>query len=466
MSDLLALSARQCAALYAARAASPVDYAKDLLARLDAVEPLINAFVSVDREGLLEGARASEARFARGAPLGPADGLVATIKDNVPVKGWPTRRGTRMSSDAPAAEDSPATARLREAGALILGKTTLPEIGWKGLGDSPFHGATRNPWKLGHTTGGSSAGASAAAALGLGHFHLGTDGLGSIRIPAAFCGVFGLKPSFGRVPAYPFSTMSVLAHLGPITRSVEDSAFMLSMIGRPDSRDMMAWNTPCPDYTRELELGLRNRRIAYAPRLSFVDHVDPDVAAAVEQAARTFADLGAIVEEATPEFDDPRALADTMWRTGAALALKHVGPADEHLIDPGLLAELKMGRAVSGVDYLDAYLARNALAARMAAFHERYDLLITPQMPTGAPPLGADVPPGGRYKHWIEWSPFTYPFNITQQPAASAPCGLTRDGLPVAVQIVGRMREDALVLAAARAFENAKPFAVIDAPRA
>lgn len=465
MTDLLALSARACAGLYAARKASPVDYAQALLARLDAVEPRVNAFAHVDREGLMAAARASEARHASGAALGPADGLVATIKDNILAKGMPTRRGTRTSSDAPATEDSPATARLKEAGAIVLGKTTLPEIGWKGLGDSPLHGATRNPWRLGHTTGGSSAGAAAAAALGLGHFHLGTDGLGSIRIPAAFCGVFGLKPSFGRVPAYPFSTMTVLAHLGPLTRCVEDSAFMLSLVGRPDARDIMAWNTPCPDYTRELDLGLRNRRIAYAPRFSYVDHVDPDVAAAVEKAAKTFADLGAIVEEAAPDFDDPRELAQTLWHVGAATAMKHMTPDLESLVDPGLVREIHLGRATSSVAYLEAFLARAALATKMAAFHERYDLLITPQMPTGAVPLGADVPPGGRYKHWIEWSPFTYPFNVTQQPAATAPCGFTRDGLPIGVQIVGRMREDMLVLAAARAFEKAQPFATIDMPR-
>ncbi len=465
MSDLLALPARACAALYAARKASPVDYAKALVARLDAVEPQINAFAQIDREGVIAGARAAEARYARGAPCGPADGLVATIKDNVMAQGMRTRRGTRTSSDAPATEDSPPTARLREAGAIILGKTTLPEIGWKGLGDSPLTGVTRNPWKLGHTSGGSSAGAAAAAALGLGHFHLGTDGLGSIRIPAAFCGVFGLKPSFGRVPAYPFSTMSVLAHLGPIARTVEDAAFMLSIIGRPDARDIMAWNTPCPDYTRELDLGVRNRRIAYAPRLSYVDHVDPDVAAAVEKAAQSFVDLGAVVEEAAPDFDDPRDLCDTLWHTGAALAMKHVTPQMESMLDPGLLREVRNGRAITGAQYLEAYLARAALATKMAAFHEKYDLLLTPQMPTGAVPLGADTPPGGPYKHWIEWSPFTYPFNITQQPAATAPCGFTRDGLPIGLQIVGRMREDMLVLAAARAFERAHPFATIDAPR-
>lgn len=466
MTDLLSLSALQCADLFARKKATPVDLLEAVLKRLDAVEPQVNAFVVVDRANALEAARNSAERHARGQPIGPADGLIGTIKDNVMVKGLPMRRGTRTSVDTPSPDDSPATARLREAGCVILGKTTLPEIGWKGLGDSPLYGVTRNPWKTGHTTGGSSAGAAAAAALGLGHFHLGTDGLGSIRIPAAFTGVFGIKPSFGRVPAFPLSTMAVLAHLGPLTRRVEDAAFMLTLIGRPDSRDNTAWNTPCPDYTQGLEQGVRGLRIAWSPRLGYVDCVDPDVAEATAKATRVFEELGAIVEEVDPPISDPRAIIDVLWHTGAAVAMKHVDAAQEGLLDPGLVGEVKSGRGLSAVDYLEAFLARGALAHRMAQFHETYDLLLTPQMPTGAIPVGADIPPGSAFKHWVDWSPFTYPFNVTQQPAASVPCGFTRDGLPIGLQIVGPMREDALVLQAARAFEQARPFAMIDAPRA
>ena len=468
MTDLIDLSARQCAELFARKSATPVDLLDAVLARLDAVEPVINAFALVDRAGARKAAEASAARHAKGEPIGPADGLIATIKDNVLVAGLPNRRGTRTSPETPAVEDSPATARVREAGAIILGKTTLPEIGWKGLGDSPLYGVTRNPWKTGHTTGGSSAGAAAAAALGLGHFHLGTDGLGSIRIPAAFTGVFGLKPSFGRVPAYPLSTMAVLAHLGPLTRRVEDAAMMLSLIGRPDSRDITAWNTHCPDYTDGLEAGVRRRRIAFSPRLGRVDCVDPDVAEAVARAAKVFEELGAIVEEVDPPIGETRAITDTLWHTGAAVAMKHIDAGNEHLVDPGLLKEIKSGRGLTAADYLDAFLARGAIAHKMAQFHETYDLLLTPQMPTGAIPAGAgvDVPAGSSFKHWVEWSPFTYPFNVTQQPAASVPCGFTREGLPVGLQIVGPMRADMLVLQAARAYEAARPFATINAPRA
>ncbi len=464
MSDLLAKPAAELLAAFAAKTLSPVELLDATLVRLDACEPKVNAFAHVDRDGARAVARESETRWHKSAPVGALDGLIATIKDNISAKGMPNRRGSRTSSDAPVGFDSPATARLREAGAIILGKTHMPEIGWKGLGDSPLHGATKNPWNTGHTSGGSSAGAAVAAALGIGQFHVGTDGLGSVRIPAAFCGVFGLKPSFGRVPAFPLSTMAVLAHLGPLTRSVADAAMMLSVIGRPDSRDNTAWNTPCPDYTAEISRGIRGRKIAFA-KTFWNAPVAQDVAAAVEAAARVFEALGAHVEEVQLDLEDPRAITDTLWWTGAAVAMKAVTPENEHLLDPGLLIEVKKGRALTSRDYLDAFLARGALAHKMEVFHETYDLLLTPQMPTGAVPLGANVPAGGPYEHWQEWSPFTYPFNVTQQPAASVPCGFTKEGLPVGLQIVGAMRDDALVLRAARAFEELKPFARIDVPR-
>ena len=464
MSDLLALTAADLLQRFAAKTLSPIELLDATMARLDACEPHINAFAHVDRTGARAAAQASEARWHAGTPVGPLDGLIATIKDNICVAGLPNRRGSRTTSAAPVDFDAPATARLREAGAVILGKTNMPEIGWKGLGDSPLHGATRNPWHTGRTTGGSSAGAAAASALGIGQLHLGTDGLGSVRIPAAFCGVFGLKPSFGRVPAYPLSTMGVLAHLGPLTRHVGDAALMLNVIGAPDHRDNTAWNTPCPDYTADLDSGIEGRRIALCATF-WGAPVEPDVAESVAQAARVFEDLGAHVEEADPAMPDPRWITDTLWWTGAAVAMADIGADREKLLDPGLLAEVKKGRAKSAADFLAAWLARGALAQQMARFHERYDLLLTPQMPLGAVPLGADVPLGGQYAHWQDWSPFTYPFNVTQQPAASVPCGLTRDGLPVGLQIVGALRADALVLRAARAFERARPFPRVNAVR-
>jgi aspartyl-tRNA(Asn)/glutamyl-tRNA(Gln) amidotransferase subunit A len=465
MSDALSLTARQLTALFAGRALSPVELLDAVLARIEREEPKINAFILLDRDGARKAAQASEERWGKRAPLGPADGLVATIKDNILLAGFPMRRGSKTSSDAPATEDAPAPARIKEAGCVIVGKTTLPEFGWKGLCDSPLTRITRNPWKLDHSTGGSSGGAAAAAALGLGQLHLGTDAAGSIRIPAAFSGVFGIKPSFGRVPAYPASPFSALAHVGPLTRNVEDAALMLSIIGRPDARDFMAWNTPCPDYTIGLDQGVAGMRIAYSPKLGLGVDVDPAVASACESAAQVFVELGATVETADPQLPDCRAIIDTLWKAVAAFISDGIPTKQRSQCDPGFLRDAETGASVPTGRYIAASAERANVALAMTHFHETYDLLLTPQMPVPALLAGHDVPPGSAMTHWLDWSPFTYPFNITQQPAASVPCGFTREGLPIGLQIVGPLRDEARVLKAARAFENARPFARIDAAR-
>src|SRR4051794_23638229 len=303
--QIQSLTAAELLRLYRRRELSPVEVTRDQLDRIDRFEPAINAFIIVDREGALAAARASEARWHKGEPVGLIDGLGATVKDNVWLKGFPSRRGSLTTDPAPMAADAPAVARLRESGAVFLGKTTLPEFGWIGVCHSPLTGITRNPWKLDRTPGGSSGGAAAAALLNLGSLHIGTDGAGSIRIPAAFTGVFGIKPSFGRVAAYPASPFSILAHVGPLTRTVTDAALMLSVIGGPDERDMSAWNTPAPDFRVGLEDGVRGLRIAWSPRLGYVQKLSPEVEAATAKAAQAFSDLGAIVEEADPDFPDP-----------------------------------------------------------------------------------------------------------------------------------------------------------------
>jgi len=286
MTQIQSFTAADLLRLYRKRELSPVEVTRDQLARIDKFEPAINGFIIVDREGALKAAQASEARWQKGEPIGLADGLGATVKDNIWLKDFPSRRGSLTSSDAPMKEDAPAVARLRENGAVILGKTTLPEFGWIGACHSPLTGITRNPWRLDRTTGGSSGGAAAAALLNLGHLHIGTDGAGSIRIPAAFTGVFGIKPSFGRVAAYPASPFSILAHVGPLTRTVSDAALMLSVIGKADERDMTAWNTPVPDYRVGLDDGVRGLRVAWSPRLGYVKKVHPDVEAATQKAAQ------------------------------------------------------------------------------------------------------------------------------------------------------------------------------------
>jgi aspartyl-tRNA(Asn)/glutamyl-tRNA(Gln) amidotransferase subunit A len=277
--------------------------------------------------------------------------------------------------------------------------------------------------------------------------------------------VFGIKPSFGRVPAYPASPFSALAHVGPIARSVEDAALMLSIIGRPDTRDFMAWNTRCPDYTIGLNDGIAGMRIAYSPRLGLDVDVDPEIAGACENAAQVFVELGARVEIMDPKLPDCRAIIDNLWKAVATFIMSAISQDQRQQCDPGFARDAGTGANIPTGNYIGASAERANVALAMMRFHETYDLLLTPQMPLPALVAGHDVPPGSAMTHWLDWSPFTYPFNITQQPAASVPCGFTRDGLPIGLQIVGPLREDARVLAVARAFESARPFARIDAAR-
>jgi aspartyl-tRNA(Asn)/glutamyl-tRNA(Gln) amidotransferase subunit A len=449
-----------CAALtdaYRRGALSPVEVARDVLARIER-HAALNAFLAVEADAVLAAATDSEARWRAAAPLGAVDGVPASIKDNIWARGLPTRRGSKTSDPAPAQADSPAVARLREQGAIILGKTTMPEHGWIGVCHSPLTGITRNPWNRAHTPGGSTGGGAVAALLGLGVLHLGTDGAGSLRIPAAFTGVFGMKPSFGRVPIYPALLLNVLSHQGPITRTVADAARMLSVISAPDARDMAACNTPAPDFTHRLEEGVRGLRVAYSARLGHVETLDPEIETAARQAARALQAQGAIVEEADPPLARTLDLIRAMWWPVAAAVVDTVPKAARAEMDPGLLDIAERGRNFTVGDYLAAYTARAELHNAMLRFHERFDLLLTPTMPVTALKADRDMPATGDYgDDWLNWSPYTYPFNLTQQPAASVPCGLARNGLPMGVQIVGRLAGDQTVLRAARAIEQALP---------
>jgi aspartyl-tRNA(Asn)/glutamyl-tRNA(Gln) amidotransferase subunit A len=464
--EISQLSGSDLLRLYRRRGLSPVAVVTDALARIERIQPQINAFVLVDTDGALAAARAAEARWSKGKPQGVLDGLPATIKDNIDVKGLPSRKGSATTSTGAASTDAPAVARLREQGAVILGKTTLPEYGWIGVCHSPLTGITRNPWNRERTTGGSSGGAAAAALLNLGVLHLGTDGAGSVRIPSAFTGVFGIKPSYGRVPAYPASPFTVLAHQGPLTRTVSDAALMLGVIGAPDMQDITAWNTPAPDFRIGLDDGVRNLRVAWSPRLGYVKEIDAEAETAAAKAARVFADLGAQVEEVDPGFAEPIEILHAIWDAVASTIVDAVPPVEREKMDPGLRRMADAGRHVSLAEYLAAHTRRAQLAEHMRRFHERYDLLLTPQMPLPALEAGRVTPADGRFgEDWINWSPYTYPFNLSQQPAASVPCGFSSDGLPLALQIVGPPRNDALVLRAARAYESACPFSTLSAPR-
>ena len=316
--DLADCSATELLQLYRSRQASPVEATRAVLARIDQLNPVLNAFCHLAPDEALASAQASEARWRQGRPMGVLDGVPTSIKDLILTRGWPTLRGSRTVDPHQSWDvDAPATARLREAGAVLLGKTTTPEFGCKGETNSPLTGISRNPWDPSKTPGGSSGGTAAAVAAGMGPLSVGTDGAGSVRIPAAFCGNFGLKPSFGRVPAYPLSPMGTVAHLGPHTMSVRDAALMMNVLKQPDARDWSSLPPDDTDYLAGLDNGIRGLKIAYSPALGFAKGIHPEVAAAVQAAVRQLQDAGAIVEQVDPGIDDPLPITIGLWFAGA-----------------------------------------------------------------------------------------------------------------------------------------------------
>ena len=458
--DLAECSATQLLQLYRDRSVSPVEATQAVLARIDKLNPKLNAFCHLAPDDAMAAARQSEARWAAGTPMGPLDGVPASIKDLILTRGWPTLRGSRtVDPRQPWDVDAPATARLREAGAVLLGKTTTPEFGCKGETNSPLTGITRNPWDVSKTPGGSSGGTAAAVAAGLGPLSVGTDGAGSVRIPAAFCGNFGLKPSFGRVPAYPLSPMGTVAHLGPHTMSVRDAALMMNVLKRPDARDWTSLPPDDSDYLVGLDDGIAGLKIAYSPALGYAKGIDAEVAAAVDAAVKQLSTLGAIVEQVDPGIDDPLDICTGLWFAGMWMIWNTLNAEQQAVADPDFAAEAMLGSTYSTLDLARLTLARGALGSHMRQFMQRFDLLVTPAVAVPA----FDARPAGHSpltpQNMLGWTPFSYPFNLTQQPACTIPCGLTKAGLPIGLQFVGPMFGDALVLRAARAYEMIRPIA-------
>jgi aspartyl-tRNA(Asn)/glutamyl-tRNA(Gln) amidotransferase subunit A len=453
--DLAYLSAVELGARYRAGGLTPVEAVEAALTRLARLEPLLNAFQRVDAEGARQAARQSAERWRQGAPLSPLDGVPVTVKDTLLAKGWPTLHGSRTVEVAQSwREDAPEVARLREAGAVLLGKTTTPEFGWKALTDSPLKGATRSPWNPEITPGGSSGGAAAALAAGIGALALGTDGGGSIRIPASHCGLFGFKPSWGRVPHYPHkSPFSTVISGGPLARSVLDAALMLNELAKPDSRDVTALPYETRDWCDGLDDGIKGLRIAFAPGLGGAEPRDA-VLQPVREAVGLLGELGAAVAEAGSIIDPLQPLFEPYWLAGFAHTLRQI-PHDRHeLLDPRFRLLAEQGLAVGLEAYCAGAMARLHLAERLQAFHADYDLLVTPVVPTPPPPVATPYHSAG-YDRWRDAVPYTLPFNLAGNPAASLPCGVTEDGLPVGVQIAGPRFADALVLRASRALEQA-----------
>lgn len=448
------LTALQLVAAYTSGELSPVEATAAALSVIAERDGEINAFCLVDEEAALAQARKSEARWQGHYTKGLLDGVPVAIKDVFRTAGWPTLRGSRLTDAAgPWPDDSPAVGKIRNDGMVMLGKTTTPELAWKGVTDSALHGVTRNPVDSTRTAGGSSGGSAAAVAAGMAPLSIGTDGGGSIRIPASFCGVVGFKPTHGRVPMYPISPFGPLAHGGPITRTVEDAAMLMDIIALPDHRDPTSLPPTLATYRGELHRDVVGLGVAYSATLGYVE-VDPEIASAVTTAVRALSDAGLNVVEADPGFADPIDAFETVWATGVAGSLRAYGDQSRDLVDPGLVEMWDRGLTVSGVDYLDARQVCVDLGLAMGQFHETHNLLITPTTPIPAFSAGHDVPVGSGMRWWAQWTPFTYPFNMTQQPALSIPIGVTRDGLPIGLQIVGPRHSDDLVLAVGRFAEQ------------
>jgi aspartyl-tRNA(Asn)/glutamyl-tRNA(Gln) amidotransferase subunit A len=427
----------------------------ETLDRLERYEAAVNAFVLYDPDSAMAAARASEARWQQGASRGLLDGIPVAIKDTQLTRGWPRLVGSRtIDPNQPWREDAPSTARLRAENAVFFGKTTTPEFGWKGATDSPLTGVTRNPWDLARTPGGSSGGSAVAVLAGVCPLAVGTDAGGSIRIPASFSGIFGLKPTFGRVGVYPPSAFGDVAHAGPMARTVADAALMLDAMKGPDSRDWYSLPDDGIAYREGVREGsLKGKRIALSPSLGYHEP-EPAVRAAVERAAAVFADLGAIVEPVDPFSQSPMPIMETLALAGFWALLRTMTPAQVAVMDPGLVAMCRRGETVTTEQYVEAIGKRVALGAALRQFFEPYDLILSPTMPITAAyadPRDDDLPSTSNAWSWI---PYTYAFNLTKNPSASIPCGFA-GGLPIGLMVTGPLFADLAVLQACRAYVEA-----------
>ena len=460
MSELATLTAVEQAQLIRDRRASPVEVVQAVLGRIAAWEPRINAFAALDADRALTAARAAEAMVMAGVPLGKLHGVPVTIKDVQAVAGLPTRRGSRLSSDAPATVDAPLVQRLKGEGGIILGKTCSTEQGWTAVSSGPLTGHTHNPWVHGRTAGGSSSGAAALAGSGCGALHLGTDGAGSIRLPAHFCGAVGHKPTFGLVPYAPVPNNNSVSHAGPITRSVQDAALMLEVMAGLHPAD----HTTLPMVFRSADVwspDLKGMKIAYSPDLGHA-RVDPEIAEAVRAALPVFEAAGAVVEEVTPPWGPKGPDLERLIWAAAMYSFVETDPDRRAQMDPGLVACLDEFANFTLKDAIAAQARRIAYAAEVNSWFADggWDALITPSASVAAFEVGRQRPAHWPQHDWdwLVWAEFSYPFDLAHGPAVSVPCGRTAEGLPIGLQIAGSRCEDAKMLRIAEVFLRAQPF--------
>jgi aspartyl-tRNA(Asn)/glutamyl-tRNA(Gln) amidotransferase subunit A len=440
---------------------SPVEVVDAVLARIERLNPRLNAYCTVTATAARAAAKEAEAAVMRGDALGMLHGIPVSIKDLVATKGVRTTHGSKLYEQFVPAEDAPVVEGLKRAGAIILGKTNTPEFGHKAITDNLIFGPSRNPWSLEHTPGGSSGGAAAAVAAGLGPLAVGTDAGGSIRIPSSCCATFGLKPTLGLVAYAPtFGGLETLSHTGPMTRTVRDAALMLNAMVGADPRDLSSFPSPETDYVADLSRGIQGLRVAWSPDWGYAA-VDPQVRQLTEAAAQRFTELGCHVEEAHPGFTDPAETYQILSTASRAARVAERWPAERDRFDPSLVVQIEAGMRWSAVEFVRAANVRRTLNDAFVRFFSRYDLLLTPTMSAPPPPVKVEFHEeiAGQKVTRLGWLAFTFPLSLIGYPAASVPCGWTREGLPVGLQIAAPRLAEALVLRAAAAFEAMSPWA-------
>ncbi|MEO6958603.1 MAG: amidase [Burkholderiaceae bacterium] len=452
--DPCGLSATELLAAYAARRVTPLELVQASLDRIERFNPKLNAFTRVLGESALQEARASTARWARGAPSGKLDGVTVAVKDLFLTKGIPTLRGSLAVDENQAWDaDAPCVARLREQGAIIIGKTTTSEYGWKGVTDSLRHGVTRNPWNSELTPGGSSGGSAVAVAARMAALAIGTDGGGSVRIPASFTGTVGFKPTFGRVPSFPLSPVGTIAHTGPICRTVEDAALLMDVIGQRDPRDWYALPTSPAPFWPVQEPKAKRPRIAVVKKL-WGQEADDEVEQVFETAVNALANCRAEIVRCEPDWPDIREAFRIHWMAGAGNAIRALSPDRQEKIEKGLLQNARDGMKITLVQFQEAVSQRERFGSAINLFFQDFDFLVTPSTATLPFSAGQENPSRVDGSHSLAWACFLYPFNLSQNPAVSVPAGLSTTGLPVGIQIVGDRYEDQAVLQLAHRFER------------
>ncbi|NQV84553.1 MAG: amidase [Rhodospirillales bacterium] len=436
--------------------ATPSDIARSVLDDIQALDGTLNCFASLKPDDVMAQAAALDQRLAKGEDVGPLAGLPVSVKDLLVAKGHPTASGSLIMQGNVVDLDAPVVERLRAAGAVMLGKTTTSEFGCKAVGDSPLTGITRNPWNTEKTPGGSSCGAAALVAAGITPVAIGTDGGGSLRIPASLTGLVGFKGHFGRVPAYPAAAVPTLIHIGPLARRVRDAALMMSVISGYDERDPFSIAAPKPDFLAACERRPKGLRVAYSPTLGYA-RPDPHVTKMVEAALARLEAAGCEIDVVEQAFDNPVEIWKSEFYGGVGTRLKTAMETRRNDLDSAVASALDSAYSRSMTDYQGRLFERFQFRDKVRSLFENYDILATPSLPVTAFDVGRNTPPGHEDQDAISWAYYSYPFNLTGQPAVSLNAGFDADGLPVGLQLVARPLAEETLFSLAQAFEEQDP---------